>query len=200
MDPVFFKNPAEFRRWLDKHHETETEVLVGYRKTATGLPSMTWPESVDEALCYGWIDGIRRSIDEKSYTIRFTPRKPESAWSAVNIRKIETLTKLGRMKPAGMRAWENRHRSRGYGYGYSSPNAEFGEAHVAEFKKHQTAWEFFDSQPPSYKRTVSHWVLSAKREETREKRFKELIADSANQQRLGRLTKYASKPKGKKSG
>lgn len=193
MEPIFFENPQQFRDWLEHNHDTAREVLVGYRKVATKLPSMSWSDSVDEALCYGWIDGIRRSIDATSYTIRFTPRNPTSAWSAVNLKKVEKLIQEGRMKPAGLLAWENRAKSRNHGYSYSPPHRELTEEQIAEFKRNKEAWAFFESQTPSYRRIVSHWVMSAIREETRDKRLKQLIQDSENKQRLAELTKYQGK-------
>lgn len=180
MKPNFFKKPEDFRSWLDKNHAKETEILVGYYKKGTGKESITWPESVDEALCYGWIDGIRKSFDEDSYTIRFTPRKPTSIWSAVNIANIERLTKEGRMKPAGIAAHEKRkeHKTAIYSFEQSNKDLVLSKEYEAIFKKNKKAWEFFQNIAPSYTRQAVWWVISAKREETRQKRLNELIADS----------------------
>lgn len=180
MKPKFFKKPEDFRSWLDKNHAKETEILVGYYKKGTGKESITWPESVDEALCYGWIDGIRKSFDEDSYTIRFTPRKPTSIWSAVNIANIERLTKEGRMKPAGIAAHEKRkeHKTAIYSFEQSNKDLVLSKEYEAIFKKNKKAWEFFQNVAPSYTRQAVWWVISAKREETRQKRLNELIADS----------------------
>jgi uncharacterized protein YdeI (YjbR/CyaY-like superfamily) len=185
MKPTFFETPAEFRKWLEEHHLTATELLVGFRRTKSGLPSMTWPESVDEALCFGWIDGIRKSLDENSYTIRFTPRKPTSTWSAINVRKVQELIDSGRMTPAGLRAWEERGKSTRFGYTYSDFDRELGETERMEFEKHEAAWQFFQDQAPSYRRQVSHWVMSAKRPETKEKRLNQLIEASKERKRVG---------------
>lgn len=180
MKPKFFKKPEDFRSWLDKNHAKETELLVGYYKKGTGKESITWPESVDEALCYGWIDGIRKSFDEDSYTIRFTPRKPTSIWSAVNIANIERLTKEGRMKPAGIAAHEKRkeHKTAIYSFEQSNKDLVLSKEYEAIFKKNKKAWDFFQNVAPSYTRQAVWWVISAKREETRQKRLNELIADS----------------------
>lgn len=182
MDPVFFATPAEWRAWLEANHASETELLVGFHKKGTGMPSITWPESVDEALCFGWIDGVRRSLGAESYTIRFTPRKARSVWSNVNIRRAGELIAEGRMTPAGLRAFEARTGERSGVYSFEqedqakvvlSPEME------ARFRADAVAWEYFQSRPPWYRRTATWWVISAKREETREKRIATLIADSA---------------------
>jgi uncharacterized protein YdeI (YjbR/CyaY-like superfamily) len=184
MKPTFFENPAEFRKWLERHHQTAKELLVGFRRTKSGLPSMTWPESVEEALCFGWIDGIRKSLDENSYTIRFTPRKPTSTWSAINVRKVQELIDAGRMTDAGLKAWEERGKSTRFGYTYSDFDRELGEDERKEFEKDDEAWQFFQSQPPSYRRQVGYWVMSAKRPETKEKRLRQLIKASNDRRRV----------------
>jgi uncharacterized protein YdeI (YjbR/CyaY-like superfamily) len=194
MEPRFFESPEEFRKWLERHHGTEKELLVGFRRRGSGLPSMTWPESVDEALCFGWIDGLRKSLDEASYTIRFTPRKASSAWSAINLKRVPELIEQGRMKPAGLKAWENRIHSRHSGYSYDGPDWQMGAAEEAELKANQEAWAFFQSQAPWYRKLVSHWVMSAKRPETKEKRLRQLIKDSEEGRRIERTTKYSKKP------
>src|SRR5215210_352049 len=166
MEPTFFKTPADFREWLERNHASERELLVGYYKKGTGKPSLTWPESVDEALCFGWIDGIRRSIDDESYSIRFTPRKASSHWSSVNIKRVAELEKEGRMRPAGRAAFERRSEERSGLYSYERRMAaKLEPEQEAEFRADAEAWRFFESQPPGYKRTAINWVISAKREE-----------------------------------
>lgn len=182
MDPVFFATPAEWRAWLEANHASETELLVGFHKKGTGMPSITWPESVDEALCFGWIDGVRRSLGAESYTIRFTPRKPRSFWSNVNIRRAGELIAEGRMMPAGLRAFEARTGERSGVYSFEQEDQAkvvLTPAMEARFRADAGAWEYFQSRPPWYRRTATWWVISAKKEETREKRLATLIADSA---------------------
>lgn len=179
MTPTFFPTAAAFRRWLQSHHATETELVVGFHKMGSGKPSMTWPESVDEALCFGWIDSVRRSLDADSYTIRFTPRKPRSIWSAVNIAKVEALIAAGRMRPAGMRAWAARTEARSEVYAFERKASALSDEELTRFRARRKAWEFFESQPAGYRRTAMHWVASAKRADTRTKRFAQLVADSA---------------------
>lgn len=174
--PIFFPNAAAFRAWLEAHAATATELVVGYHKVATGMPSMTWSESVDEALCFGWIDGVRQRIDDASYQIRFTPRRPTSIWSAVNIAKVAQLQADGRMTPAGMAAFEQRTqaKSKVYAYEQAAP-AEFTAAEQREFRRHPQAWQYFEGAPPSYRKVVRHWVCSAKKPETRARRFRALL-------------------------
>lgn len=167
MKITFFRRPADFRKWLEKNHATAKELLVGFHKKDSGRPSITWPESVDAALCFGWIDGIRKSVDEVSYTIRFTPRKSTSTWSAVNIRRVEVLTREGRMKPAGMKAFEARRENKSGIYSYEQRRAQLEEPYASLLRKNETAWRFFESQPSGYRKQMSWWILSAKREETR---------------------------------
>lgn len=193
--PKFFKTPADFRKWLDKNHDKETELLVGFYKTGSGKPSITWPESVDQALCFGWIDGIRRSIDEESYSIRFTPRKKSSIWSAVNIKKVAELKEKGLMMPAGLEAYSHRKEEKSNVYSFENKDKGLDDASIEKFKKNKKAWEFFQSQAPWYQRAASWWVISAKKEETREKRLSTLIEDSANGKRYGQLAGPASKRK-----
>ena len=176
MKPRFFATPEKFRAWLEKHHATEKELLVGFYKKASGRKSITWPESVDEALCVGWIDGIRKTIDDESYTIRFTPRNVKSRWSAVNIRRVGELTKLGRMKPEGLAIFEKRDPSQDEGYSYQRKEAQLDAAMEKRFRANKTAWKFWEAQPPYYRRMIAHWVISAKKEETREKRLAQLLA------------------------
>lgn len=187
-DAVFFASAEEFREWLREHHETATELLVGYHKVATGIPSMTWAESVDEALCAGWIDGIRRRIDDDRYCIRFTPRRPNSSWSNVNVRRVAELTAAGCMLPAGKAAFEAWQRRSGGQTGYSyedRDNVQLDRAASRAFRANKAAWEFFQAQPPGYRRTATFWVTSAKKPETRARRLATLIEDSAAGRRLG---------------
>jgi uncharacterized protein YdeI (YjbR/CyaY-like superfamily) len=184
VKPIYFASPAEFRTWLEAHHATEKEVLVGYHKKDTGKPSMTWPESVDEALCFGWIDGIRRRVDDERYTIRFTPRKPKSNWSNVNIKRVAELKRLGRMKPAGLKAFDERDTKREYSYEETRSRA-FTPEQEKQFRKNKKAWAFFEAQPPGYRKTLIYWVTSAKKEETQASRLEKLIAESAAGRRLG---------------
>lgn len=188
MEPKFFASPAEFRDWLERNHASEQELLVGYHKKGTGRPSLTWSESVDEALCFGWIDGIRRTIDAERYTIRFTPRRKGSVWSKVNIRKVEELVRTGRMRPAGERAFEKRteERSRIYSFEQRS-EAVLSEEALARIRADPDAWAFWESQPAGYRRQATWWIVSAKREDTRSRRLEQLIADSAAGQRIALL-------------
>ena len=186
MKPTFFPTPADLRDWFQQHSQTESELLVGYYKKNSGKPSVTWPESVDEALSVGWIDGIRKSLDAESYTIRFTPRKPNSIWSAVNIARVEALTTEGRMQPAGLQAFELRQETKSGIYSHEQRDPiEFRPDEQTAFQANIEAWSFFQSRPASYRKAVMWWIVSAKKEETRAKRFATLIDDSAN----GRLIK-----------
>ncbi len=181
MSTTFFPTPEDFRKWLAENHESETELWVGYYKKHTKLPSMNWSESVDQALCYGWIDGLRKSIDDKSYKIRFTPRRPTSIWSAVNVKKIEELTKAGLMMPAGIEAWNKRREHKTQIYSYEQVKAsELYKAYEKKIKASPKAWEFFDALAPSYKKNTVFWVMSAKREETRLRRL-QILVESAEQ-------------------
>jgi len=188
MKPIFFKSPVEFRKWLEKHHAAAQELWVGFYKKASGRPSMIWPESVDEALCFGWIDGIRKGVDEAGYTIRFTPRRPRSVWSAVNIKRAEELDRQGRMRPSGRRAYEARLENRSGIYSYEQRTAELDEPYGGQFRRHEGAWTFFQAQPASYRKAVNWWVLSAKKEETRLGRLEKLIEDSARGRRIPQFT------------
>ena len=187
-DAIYFDSPAAFRRWLERHHASHTELLVGFHKAHTGRPTLTWPESVDEALCFGWIDGIRRSVDADRYTIRFTPRKASSNWSAVNIRRAEALIADGRMQPAGLRAFAARRADKSAVYSFEqSRQPELSDVEKRRFRANRRAWTFFEAQPPGYRRTITHWVVSAKRDATRAKRLDTLISDSASGLRVGLL-------------
>lgn len=183
--PRFFETPAAFRLWLEEHHEKEEVLWVGFRKKATGLPSITWPESVDEALCFGWIDGLRKRVDDESYQIRFTPRRPGSNWSAVNIRRIRELIEEGRVAPAGLAAFDGRTRDRSRVYSYEQRDrAELDAGLAARFQAASRAWERFLEMPGGYRRTAIFWVMSAKRQATRERRLATLIDSSAQGERI----------------
>ncbi|AEI46297.1 YdeI/OmpD-associated family protein [Paenibacillus mucilaginosus] len=189
MNPVFFASPAELRAWLESHHADASELWVGYYKKGTGRPSLTWPESVDEALCFGWIDGVRKRIDDQSYTIRFTPRRPGSIWSSVNIARVEELTGQGRMRPAGLKAFDGRSEEKSSVYAYEQKeSAVLTAEYEAMFRARPGAWAYFQAQPPGYRKTAVWWVLSAKKEETRLRRLMQLIEDSAACCRMPQLT------------
>jgi uncharacterized protein YdeI (YjbR/CyaY-like superfamily) len=191
--PIYFGDAAAFRTWLAAHHAKHDELLVGFHKRGTGRPSMTWPESVDEALCFGWIDGVRRRVDADRYTIRFTPRRPRSIWSAINIAKVTALIAAGKMRPAGLRAFEARDEARSRVYSFEREQAATLEAaDERRFQANRAAWKFFSAQPPWYRRSAYHWVISAKRAETRASRLATLIADSA----AGRAIKPLRRPPG----
>lgn len=187
MKPIFFASPQEFYKWLDKNHDKETELWVGYWKTHTKKPTMTWSESVDQALCFGWIDGIRKSIDEDSYMMRFTPRKPTSIWSKINIEKVAGLTEKGLMRPAGLAAFEKRKDNKSKVYSFEQDHIAFTKEQEKKFKSNKKAWEFFQSQPPSYRKPATWYVVSAKQDATKEKRLNELISDSENGLRIKQL-------------
>ena len=188
VKPRFFATPANFRAWLQANHETETELVVGFHKKGSGKPSITWPESVDEALCFGWIDGVRRSLGERDYSIRFTPRRTRSIWSAVNVARVAELTKLGRMRPAGIRAFAARAPERTGVYAFERKEAaKLTKAQEKTLRANRKAAAFFDAQPPGYRKTAIHWVISAKQEATRDRRLQLLIADSAAGLRIGPL-------------
>lgn len=189
MKVTFFKSSADFRKWLEKHHADSQELWVGYYKKGSGKPSITWPESVDEALCFGWIDGIRKSVDDISYTIRFTPRKARSTWSVVNINRVQALIEDGKMQPAGLKAFQDRKEDKSGIYTYEQKDKKLDDKYEKKFKANKKAWEFFQSQPPWYQRTVSWWVISAKKEETRLKRLDQLISDSAEGRTIAQLTR-----------
>jgi uncharacterized protein YdeI (YjbR/CyaY-like superfamily) len=190
--PIFFATPSEFRAWFERHHAKSRELLVGFHKKGSGKPSITWPESVDQALCFGWIDGVRRSIDEASYSIRFTPRKATSNWSSINIDRVKELTASGLMRPAGLEAFQRRSEKKSGIYSYEQrSSAKLPYEHEARFKANKKAWAFFQQQPPWYRRTATYWVVSAKKEETRDKRFATLVRDSANGRTIAPLTRRA---------
>lgn len=185
MTPIFFPGSAAFREWLERHHATETELWIGFYRKAAGRISITYPESVDEALCFGWIDGVRRKLDEESYTNRFTPRRPGSNWSAVNIRKVEELIAAGRMTPVGLRVFENR-KPTPPGYSFEERgDLRLDDEMEAGFRANPEAWAWWTAAPAGYRRTITHWVLSAKQEATRARRLETLIANSAVGRRVG---------------
>ena len=184
MIPTFFESSADFRDWLESHHAIATELWVGFHKKKSGKPSMTWPESVDQALCFGWIDGIRKSVDEASYVIRFSPRKPTSIWSAVNIRRATELAAGGLMRPSGIKAYELRKENRSGIYSYEQRSHVLPEPYEKILKGNKLAWDFFQSQPPSYRKLAVWWVVSAKKEETRLKRLEKLIEFSSRGKRV----------------
>jgi uncharacterized protein YdeI (YjbR/CyaY-like superfamily) len=193
--PRFFRTPSQFRRWLETHHDTATELVVGFYKVGSGKPSITWPESVDEALCFGWIDGIRRSLDESAYTIRFTPRRPKSTWSAVNIRRAEALIRDRRMTRAGRTAFQKRDPAASGRYSFENRPRTLAPDYLERFKANEHAWAFFQAQAPWYRRTAIFWIMEAKREDTRQRRLGRLIDDSAHARTIPPLTRS---PRGKK--
>jgi uncharacterized protein YdeI (YjbR/CyaY-like superfamily) len=184
MKVTFFRSPSELRKWFEKNHATAQELWVGFYKKGSGKASITWPESVDEALCFDWIDGIRKSIDEISYKIRFTPRRRGSIWSAVNIKPATALMDDGQMWPAGAKAFAARRENKSGIYSYEQRRAELEDPYNSMLKKNKAAWDFFQAQPPSYRKTLGWWIVSAKKEETRLKRLEKLIKESARGRRM----------------
>jgi uncharacterized protein YdeI (YjbR/CyaY-like superfamily) len=185
MPIKFFKSASECRRWLERNHDKVSEQWFGFYKKTSGKRGVTYQEALDEALCFGWIDGLKKSVDESSYTFRFTPRKPKSVWSLVNTRRAEELRKLGRMTPAGLKALAARDPAKSGIYSFENPARKLDETCEKEFKAHSEAWDFFQTQPPGYRRTASFWVMNAKQEATRLRRLASLIAASEKRTRLG---------------
>jgi uncharacterized protein YdeI (YjbR/CyaY-like superfamily) len=183
-ETTFFRSPKDFRRWLAANHAKAPELWVGFYKKHSGQPSITWPESVDEALCVGWIDGVRKRLDESRYVIRFTPRKPTSIWSAINIKRVEELAAAGRVRPRGQAAFAKRSEKKSAIYSYEQRTAELAEPYASMLKHNQRAREFFEAQAPSYRKVATWWVNSAKREETRLKRLRQLVEFSAGGRRV----------------
>ncbi|MDQ1713880.1 MAG: hypothetical protein QOE45_3330 [Frankiaceae bacterium] len=183
-EAMFFETPAALREWFAANAATATELFVGYRKKATGLPSVTWAESVDEALCVGWIDGVRRSLGEDAYTIRFTPRRRGSRWSAVNVRRVPALAAEGRMTPAGLAVFEARGAANDTGYSYERRDGRLPPEYEAALRRTKGAWEFWAAQPDGYRRNIAYWVTSAKQEPTRQRRLATLAAASARGERV----------------
>lgn len=194
VKPQFFPSPAAWRAWLEAHHASTQELWVGLYKRDSGRPSITWPEAVDGALCFGWIDGVRKTVDEISYMIRFTRRKPRSVWSAVNVKRATELSGKGLMHPAGLTAFEKREGKRSEIYSYEQrKSAKLPAAYERQFRAHKTAWKFFQAQAPWYRRTCSWWVISAKKEETRLRRLAELVDHSEHQRTLPTLARAPKK-------
>lgn len=184
MTIKYFKSANDFRRWLEKNHATTQELWVGYCKKGSQRPSITWPESVDEALCFGWIDGIRKSVDDLRYTIRFTPRRLGSIWSAVNIKRARELSDKGLMKRPGTVAFDARKENRSGVYSYEQRSANLDGSYEKRLRQNKAAWDFFYAQPPSYRKVIGWWIVSAKQEGTRLKRLEKLIRESARGERL----------------
>ena len=193
MIPIFFTSQDEFREWLEKNHGDESALFVGFYKVKSGKPTMTWSESVDQALCFGWIDGVKYSIDKDSYKIRFTPRKKTSIWSAVNIRKVENLIENGLMQSAGLESFKNRTESKSKIYAFENAEVMFSPELEKLFKANKAAWDYFQSLAPTYRKPSSNWVMSAKQEATRLKRLLELIADSESGTNKWKENKYKMK-------
>jgi len=180
MDAQFFADADELRVWFEKHHETAPELFVGYWKKGTGGTGVSHPEAIEQALCFGWIDSVARRLDDRRYQVRFTPRRKGSVWSAVNVAKIAELSERGLMHPAGLRAFEMRKPDQGAVYAYEQPeDSQFTAEQTALLTAHQAAWDWFSRQTPAYRRSATHWVISAKRPETQARRLAQLIADSA---------------------
>ena len=194
-EPIFFSTEAQFRQWLESNHIKENELFVGFYKIKVGYPCMTWSQSVDQALCFGWIDGVRKSIDELSYQIRFTPRRKESVWSPVNLEKIEKLTKKGLMHEAGIEIFRNRTESKPYDYAFRKKELKLPIDLENQFKKNVKAWDYFKSLAPSYKKLSIHWVISAVQDKTKIKRLNELIASSELETNKWKDNKYKKKNK-----
>ena len=187
--PSFFKSQSSFHKWLEKNHVKFSKLLVGFYKVNSGKPSITYKEALDEALCFGWIDGIRKSIDKESYTIRFTPRNPKSIWSAVNIKRVNELKELRLMQSAGLNIFEKRDIRKSNLYSFERENVKLTGIYEKQFRKNKKAWSFFESQPPSYCTPAMWWIMSAKQEETRLRRLKTLIEDSEKGLRIAMLRK-----------
>ncbi|HEX8562225.1 MAG TPA: YdeI/OmpD-associated family protein [Flavobacterium sp.] len=188
MDAVFFDSPADFRKWLEQNHDKESELFVGFYKKGTGKQTMNWSDSVDQALCFGWIDGRMRPIDNEKYCLRFTPRRKGSTWSVVNIKKVEKLLAQGLMHPSGIAKFKERTEAKSGIYAHENKTTELSEDYRKHFQANKKAWDFFTSQAPSYQRTLIHLVMSAKQEKTRISRLTKLIADSEAGKRLERFT------------
>ncbi|MBK9742267.1 MAG: YdeI/OmpD-associated family protein [Saprospiraceae bacterium] len=171
MTPLFFATQDEFRQWLEANHDKESALIVGFYKVNAGNPSMTWSESVDQALCFGWIDGVKHSIDQESYQIRFTPRKKNSIWSAVNIKKVEGLIEKGLMRNAGLVSFNHRTEDKSKIYSFENEEVKFSPELEAIFKSNKAAWDYFQSLAPTYRKPSSNWVMSAKQEATRLKDY-----------------------------
>ena len=187
MKLKYFKSAADFRTWLEANHACTTELWLGIYKKDSGKVSITYAEALDEALCFGWIDGVRKRVDELSFTQRFTPRKPTSVWSLINIGHVERLTKLGRMMPAGLKAFAARTAAKSGIYSFENRPRELSPELQRQFKSDKAAWKFFEQQPPGYQRLMAFWVMSAKQDETRARRLAQLISDSKRGRRVGAI-------------
>jgi uncharacterized protein YdeI (YjbR/CyaY-like superfamily) len=187
VNPKFFRTPADWRRWLERHHADAIELWVGFHKRDSGKPSITWPESVDEALCFGWIDGVRKRLNGTSYVIRFTPRKRDSTWSLVNTRRVKALIQAGRMRPAGLEAFRARRPEKSGTYSFENRPQRLPSKYQQPLRANPAAWAYYRARPPWYQRTVCHWIVSAKKEETRLRRLAALIQDSAAGRLIGPL-------------
>ncbi|HET7482651.1 MAG TPA: YdeI/OmpD-associated family protein [Actinomycetota bacterium] len=187
--PKFFATASAFRKWLEANHEKKSELWVGFHRKASGKGGITYSEAVDQALCFGWIDGVRKSWDDDSHMMRFTPRRPRSIWSAVNIRKFEELQRRGLVRPAGMAAFERRSEDRSRVYSFEQETVELPKEFERRFRASRDAWKWFSTQPPSYRRPAIWWVVSAKREETRRRRLDQLIDDSQAERRIKHLSR-----------
>ncbi len=183
-NPLFFKSQAEYRSWLEKHHDKSAELWIGFWRKSTGKPSLTWEQVVDESLCFGWIDGIRKSIDADSFKQRVTPRRSTSIWSQINIRKIEELTAAGRMHQRGLDAFQTRDPKKTYSWA-TFDRVPLGPAYIAQFKKNRKAWSFWEAQPPGYRKLAGWYVMSAKQEDTRQRRLAVVMKESAAGRRIG---------------
>ncbi|HEX6742117.1 MAG TPA: YdeI/OmpD-associated family protein [Sphingomicrobium sp.] len=181
--PIYFATEADFRRWLEANHQTETELLVGFWKKGSGKPSIDWPQARDQALCFGWIDGVRKSLGDEAYTIRFTPRRPRSIWSNVNLERFAALKAAGQMTAAGERALQESTGPKGV-YAYEKPLTELTPSETAQFRNNKAAWADWGRRPPGYRKTVLHWVTSAKKPETRAKRLATLVACCAKGEKI----------------
>jgi uncharacterized protein YdeI (YjbR/CyaY-like superfamily) len=184
LKPKFFRTPADLGTWLEKNHATASELWVGFYTKDSGKPSITWPESVDQALCFGWIDGIRKRVDEISYQIRFTPRRRGSIWSATNIKRVKELARQKQMRPTGLKAFAARIENKSGIYSYEQRNTQLQQPYEKLLKKNKAAWNFFEKQPPSYRKMIDWWIISAKKEETRLARLAKLISESGKGKRL----------------
>ena len=184
VTPIFFTSPDKFRRWLDRHHRTATEVWVGFYKKASGKKGLSYAEALDLALCYGWIDGIRKRVDAEGYTNRFSPRTAKSVWSAINIRRVGELTRLGLMHPRGIEVFRNRDPSKAGLYSFENRPKALAPALARTFRANKKAWAFFQAQPPGYRRLVTFMIMSAKQDATRERRLARAIDASEQRRRL----------------
>ena len=193
MKPKFFSSPAEFRQWLEQNHDRASELMIGFHKKSSGKESITYAEALDEALCFGWIDGVRKKLNETSYVQRFTPRKPRSIWSLINVNHVERLKKEGRMHPAGLEAYARRDPKRTGIYSFENEPHKLAPAYEKKFRQNKSAWKFFEEQPPYYKKLMIFRIMSGKKEETRLRRLEQLIETSAQGKRIGPLTGKAEK-------